>query len=534
MTTAHETNSMTLSVTNFGPIAEATLDLRPLSVFIGPSNTGKSYMAVLIYALHKFLESYSSNLRLPAQFLHRQPVATGGRLSVRVENQDLSHIDVESLLDWAGEMNLDRPDQRSRTLPESELPESISRLIRPILRGIGQYSRALDEEVARCFGIEESASLIRYPGVGETQVTLSLNSLTEFYGNSPFRHEIRLSADGVNIDAHIPEDIPLWVSQNIRAGYIAPQSWRIQRELNTEANLLRSAAGLIGNLSSAIISSMVDPVAGAAYYLPADRAGVMHAHRVVVRSLIARASRGGLRPEPPLPVLSGVLGDFLEQLIDMTGYDTGGYAPDIERRMDDPSTRLENTILHGSVLLEQGDMGYPSFVYRPGTWDRDLPLMNASSMISEMAPVVLYLRHLVGPGDLLIIEEPESHLHPEMQVAFTRELASMVKAGIRVIITTHSEWVLEELANLVLLSELPEESRTGIPGSEVALTPNEIGAWLFNPSSVTSGSVVEEIHLDKESGTFPARYGVVTEDLYNRFATISNRIIEEAQCHQRS
>ena len=44
-----------LSVTNFGPIEEVQMDLRPLTVFIGPSNTGKSYLAILIYALHRLV-----------------------------------------------------------------------------------------------------------------------------------------------------------------------------------------------------------------------------------------------------------------------------------------------------------------------------------------------------------------------------------------------------------------------------------------------------------------------------------------------
>ena len=65
--------------------------------------------------------------------------------------------------------------------------------------------------------------------------------------------------------------------------------------------------------------------------------------------------------------------------------------------------------------------------------------MNASSMMSELAPVALYLRNVVREGDALIIEEPESHLHPEMQVAFVRELAAAVKANVRIIITAHSE-----------------------------------------------------------------------------------------------
>ena len=50
-------------------------------------------------------------------------------------------------------------------------------------------------------------------------------------------------------------------------------------------------------------------------FLPADRAGVMHAHRTVVSALVGRATSGGIRQQVPTPMLSGVLADFLEQLI---------------------------------------------------------------------------------------------------------------------------------------------------------------------------------------------------------------------------
>ena len=42
-----------INVKNFGPIEEAEIDLRPLTVFVGESNTGKTYLAALIYALHQ-------------------------------------------------------------------------------------------------------------------------------------------------------------------------------------------------------------------------------------------------------------------------------------------------------------------------------------------------------------------------------------------------------------------------------------------------------------------------------------------------
>ena len=127
---------------------------------------------------------------------------------------------------------------------------------------------------------------------------------------------------------------------------------------------------------------------------------------------------------------------------------------------------LEESLMKGSVGVGRSEIDYPSFVYRPNGWRRDLPLMHSSSMVSELAPIVLYLRHIVRPGDTLIIEEPEAHLHPTAQVELTRLLAGVAKAGIRVIITTHSEWVLWELANLVRMSELPLELRNGIDGAD--------------------------------------------------------------------
>ncbi len=60
----HNTPQVEISVSNFGPIAEADLDLRPLTVFVGPSNTGKTYLSVLIYALHRVFEGFLEFLPL--------------------------------------------------------------------------------------------------------------------------------------------------------------------------------------------------------------------------------------------------------------------------------------------------------------------------------------------------------------------------------------------------------------------------------------------------------------------------------------
>ena len=154
-------------------------------------------------------------------------------------------------------------------------------------------------------------------------------------------------------------------------------------------------------------------------------------------------------------------------------------------------------------------------------------------MVSELAPVVLYLRHLAQPGDVVIIEEPESHLHPAMQVEFIRQLAAVVNSGIRVMLTTHSEWVLDELTNLVRLGNLPKERREGIASADFALNPDEVGVWLFEPKQRPKGSVVKEIRFDEEFGGFRSGFDEVAMRTYNDYAKISNRI-ERSGMHDES
>lgn len=538
MATTPDSQNLELSVTDFGPIAKAKIDLRPLTVFVGSSNTGKSYMAVLIYALHQFFSAYSG----------RKDFESFSRVKQH-QSLDLSEHDISNIFAWAQET---LPDLETNEHEEScliELPESIAVLIHTSLNNVAHLSEDLENEIARCFGVGKTKNLVRHPGNGKTTFSLLHNISGAAGQNDPLGYTVTVTEQRTKIDALIPNTMPLqmdiedlsallwnwnadWLTEmeNMelrKLGSAKAANWNVDwlaemKNKGEDETAKLALIELLRILADSIALSIVGPLVHPAYYLPADRAGVMHAHQVAVRGLIASASRIGLRRESPMPVLSGVLGDFLEQLVELassTRWEAQGN--------NDLALHLEQALLPGTVRVERSEIDYPSFVYRPDGWQRDLPLMNASSMVSELAPVVLYLRHVVRPGDLLIIEEPESHLHPAMQVEFIRQLAVAVKSGIRILITTHSEWVLEELANLVRLSELPAERRGGIDDPDVELRPEEIGAWLFERGSKNSGSVVREMPLDIESGTFSSGFGLITEGLYNRWADISNRIEEE-------
>ena len=93
------------------------------------------------------------------------------------------------------------------------------------------------------------------------------------------------------------------------------------------------------------------------------------------------------------------------------------------------------------------------------------------------------------------------------------------------IVTTHSEWVLETLANLVSLSEAPAAVRAAPPDTDLALSAEQVGAWRFEPDPGASGSEVREIPLDWESGAFPSGFDSVADELHNQWAATRNRSV---------
>ncbi len=80
-----------------------------------------------------------------------------------------------------------------------------------------------------------------------------------------------------------------------------------------------------------------------------------------------------------------------------------------------------------------------------------LSLTESSSAIRSLLDLGFYLRHQAEVGDLLIIDEPELNLHPENQRRIARLLARLVNLGIKVLITTHSDYIIKELNTLIML-----------------------------------------------------------------------------------
>ena len=112
----------------------------------------------------------------------------------------------------------------------------------------------------------------------------------------------------------------------------------------------------------------------------------------------------------------------------------------------------------------------------------DIPLHRASSSARGLSDLYFLMKHQASHNQLLIIEEPENHLDTGNQVQLARMLAHFVQAGVRVLITTHSDYLLKELNNLIMLSsEFPnkEKVRKSLGYSEDDfLSPSLIRAYI--------------------------------------------------------
>ena len=89
----------------------------------------------------------------------------------------------------------------------------------------------------------------------------------------------------------------------------------------------------------------------------------------------------------------------------------------------------------------------------------DIPLHLASSSARGLSDLYFFLRHKAHKNHLLIIDEPESHLDTKNQILLARLLARFVRAGLKVLITTHSDYIVKEINNLIMLSQDFEDKK---------------------------------------------------------------------------
>ncbi|MDE0298984.1 MAG: AAA family ATPase [Candidatus Poribacteria bacterium] len=113
----------------------------------------------------------------------------------------------------------------------------------------------------------------------------------------------------------------------------------------------------------------------------------------------------------------------------------------------------------------------------------------ASSSARELVDLYFFLKHVAKKNHLLIIDEPESHLDTSNQILLARLLARCVRAGLKVLITTHSDYLIKEINNLVMLSRPFEDKEAVIKKLKYSpddfLDSESVRAYVAEDNSLT-------------------------------------------------
>ncbi len=105
--------------------------------------------------------------------------------------------------------------------------------------------------------------------------------------------------------------------------------------------------------------------------------------------------------------------------------------------------------------------------------------------LSQVLPVLVGLA-AATPGQMVLIEQPELHLHPRAQLAMGGVLAAAANRGVIVVVETHSQLILRAIQTLIATGDLPLD---------------KVGLHWFTRDNETGWSTVTTADLHKD-GTF--------------------------------
>lgn len=109
----------------------------------------------------------------------------------------------------------------------------------------------------------------------------------------------------------------------------------------------------------------------------------------------------------------------------------------------------------------QGKLGAHGMIMVRDQISEPINMSNASMGSKAMMLLRFLVEHLVVRNDdILVLDEPEIHLHPEWQITYAHALVLIAKRmGIKVIVTTHSPFFLKALAGYSGIEDYSDQVR---------------------------------------------------------------------------
>jgi energy-coupling factor transporter ATP-binding protein EcfA2 len=445
---------MIYRVENLGPLREAEVDLsKRLLVLTGPNNSGKTYLAWSLYGLRRLRSAGSGQVF--EDFVEQLLASPTQEITVEALTQQLPAI----LSAIAGSYA-----QQSYQCFAAE-PEAFSGTMASLRIGKNEPSPQSPFEHVRF----QFASTIRLMGF-DTTTTLDLN------------------ATGVTL--HLQQRIPGLRSPITDIPARPHWQWLNSDELDAEQ--LKSLRTFLVRQLAQFLHLVLFPVTCTLF--PAERIAVnIFAKELALKrtALVDDLLDADIDGRDGMPVdVRRRAGRYPWPIRDslQVANDLENLSKDVGE-LNDLAEELERDLLQGRVGLS----AHGEFTFSPATApERQLSIHLTASVVKSLADLVFYFRHRARKGDFIIIDEPELNLHPDNQRRLARILAKAVNRGFQIMVSTHSDYIIGELNNMIMLSKVAEDDARKLGfDPTAALSPEKVGVYLFDKGTATPVEVEE-------------------------------------------
>lgn len=438
---------MKLKLKDIGTLKQAEIDLsKDLIILAGPNNTGKTYAAYTVYGVCDLLRkadilSYSKSFLDSADFMSRWASDSG---EVKIESYINDFI--------------------------NSVTESFNQQSSQYLRNIfaTDESKFSKSEIQIVFDTDLlKAKLLDFPnsihkGLNSISVPYKNYEISKFIGDNNFKYKLIGDKKGDKYNIHSIEallEIQKYLSRLIIDFYFN------NLYINTAE---RSAINVFSRQLSIKIHNIVDE------FLQIRDLKNGNANQILNKlQRYPSPIRDSLTIAEDLANLSRNKSEF-------------GFLAD----------RIEEVLLDGKITTSKdGEVQYSPNKSPNKSKVKNLSIHLTASIVKSLSNLVFYFRHLAQKGDFIIIDEPELNLHPDNQRKVARLLGEIINHGFKVMISTHSDYIIRELNNLIMLKSGGEKAeylanKYGYEEKQL-IDYKRVGAYLFNENKNTLLEVTE-------------------------------------------